>query len=79
MPTSETPSRLAVTVASNIRAARLSAGMTQMELASALSVQAMQVSRWERALNTPTTESLMKLADALGVDPASFYAQEKAA
>lgn len=54
--------------------------MTQHQLAVALgSGDAMKVSRWERGEHLPSGESLVALADVLGVDVAWFYGREEQA
>jgi transcriptional regulator with XRE-family HTH domain len=55
------------------RNARLAAGMTQHELARQLGVAGGErVSRWELGRSTPRSETLMRAADVLGVDPAEL-------
>jgi transcriptional regulator with XRE-family HTH domain len=61
-------------VAANIKAARVSAGLTQRELGRAVNdVPALAVYRWEAGLVMPNTSNLAGLADALGCDIAWFY------
>lgn len=70
-------------VASNIRLAREEAGLTQRQLAAQVNdMEAMAVSRWERAQVLPSTSSLVALAAALNREIAWFYEdrdEEKAA
>lgn len=60
-------------IGSNIRRARLSAGLTQHQLAGHAGTQAFQVSRWEKGLHRPKDETLAALAEVLGCDVAWFY------
>lgn len=53
------------TIADNIRVARQECGLTQRELAAALNVDSMYVSRWERAVVTPAYTNLVRVAEAL--------------
>ena len=57
---------------SKLRAARISAGMTQQQLSAASGVNARQIQRVELGESTAgnlTAKNLLSLADALGVDP----------
>lgn len=66
------------TVAANIKAARVKAGLTQRQLGALVNdVDAMAVSRWERGYVMPSVDNLMALAAALGRDPSWFYAAHK--
>lgn len=51
---------------SPITASRLAAGMTQAQLAAAVGCTQKDVSRWERGVYSPKTETLSKIAQALG-------------
>lgn len=76
MTSSDASSRLARTLASNIRAARKAKGFTQHELAVALGRgDAMTVSRWERGEHRPSDEYLVSLAVALDRDVSWFFAE----
>jgi transcriptional regulator with XRE-family HTH domain len=66
-------------IGANLRAARKSAGLTQRQLAERIGTDSFQVSRWERGANRPVDDTLAALADALGLDWADFYADERAA
>jgi ribosome-binding protein aMBF1 (putative translation factor) len=50
-----------------IAAARLSARLTQTELAARAFVQQAEISRIERGLGNPTRDTLLRLAAAMGV------------
>lgn len=51
-----------------IARARLSAGLTQSQLAERIGVAAQHVGRWERGERKPKIDALIKIADALGCD-----------
>lgn len=70
---------MAQIVGSNIRAARLSAGLTQHQLAIHAGTQAFQVSRWEMGLHRPKDEMLMSLSEVLGRDIAWFFSDDEVA
>lgn len=48
--------------------ARKDAQLTQQDLATQIGKREADVSRWERGQNIPENESLVRLADALGLD-----------
>lgn len=50
-------------VAGRLRTARRSAGLTQKQLAEALGVESITVSRWERGVTTPTLPRLRRIAE----------------
>ena len=56
-------------LASNIRAARNAARMTQDEAADASNMQSAVYSRIERGEVDPRVSSLLKIASGLGVEP----------
>ncbi len=72
---SQGSSQLGVRIGRNVRAARLAKGLTQRELANAVSeeLESMAVSRWERGVAVPNLPNLLALAGALGVEPADLY------
>lgn len=77
---SRQPARqIALTIGSNIRAAR--GEVTQRELAIALDVPSIYISRWERGQVVPDVENQQKLAEALfdGDVSALYREEEKAA
>jgi transcriptional regulator with XRE-family HTH domain len=53
---------------SQIREARLSAGMTQAQLARAIQTTEKNISRWESDLNQPRVSSVVAIAKATGRD-----------
>jgi transcriptional regulator with XRE-family HTH domain len=59
-------------LASNIRAARNAARMTQDEAADASVMQSAVYSRIERGEVDPRVSSLLKIANGLGVEPADL-------
>lgn len=60
-------------IGANIRLARKLAGKTQLQLASTLEVDPIQVSRWERGLHRPSDGRVVALAQVLGQEPVWFY------
>lgn len=50
-------------VGSRLRTARRSAGLTQKQLAEALGVESITVSRWERGVTTPSLPRLRRIAE----------------
>lgn len=56
-----------MTIGQRIKAARLSAGMTQQELADKLGISFVGVSQWENDKRNPKRETLDKIAKVLGV------------
>jgi len=50
-------------VAGRLRTARRSAGLTQRQLAEALGVESITVSRWERGVTTPSVSRLRGIAE----------------
>ena len=53
---------------SPITRARMTAGMTQAQLAEAIGVKPQQIGNWERGLRNPKIEALKKISDALGCE-----------
>ncbi len=53
---------------SPITAARKAAGMTQQQLADALGVAQVSVTRWERGEREPRVSTLKRIAAVLGCD-----------
>lgn len=51
---------------SPIAEARLAAGLTQAELGEKVGCSCKVVSRWERGMNIPRADVLLKIAKALG-------------
>lgn len=51
---------------SPIRAARLAAGMTQQQLADALGISQVSVTRWETGEHEPRVSTLKRIASVLG-------------
>lgn len=50
-------------VGARLRTARLSRGLTQKQLAEALGVESITVSRWERGVTTPSLPRLRRIAE----------------
>ncbi len=62
------------TIGDRIRQARVAAGFSQSELAHrAAPLSAMAISKYERGLDTPRPSVILRLAQALNVDPQYFY------
>ena len=65
-------------IGQQIKKARISAGMTQKELAEKLGIPYQGIGQWERGIRTPKLETLQRIAAAMGVpvesilDPAMF-------
>ena len=55
-------------VAGAIRSRRAFAGLTQSQLAERIGGSEIGVRTWERAASSPSLETFLLLADALGVD-----------
>lgn len=58
----------------HLATARLTAGLTQEQLARALDTEQTRVSEWERGAKTPRPEVIPKLAAAVGLDALGFLA-----
>lgn len=56
-------------VAANLRYARKRAGLSQEEVGVRASIHRTEISMLERALRLPRSDTLVKLAGALGVEP----------
>lgn len=77
--TSQATGNTKALLAANIKAARDASGMTQRQLAAAVDVDPMLVSKWERAAHRPNDENLFALAHVLGVDVSWFYVEREPA
>ena len=62
--------------AEKLRALRKKLNMNQAELAEKLSVSAMAVSRWERAVNQPPAEAFISLGKLAGEPECWFFWQQ---
>ena len=58
----------------NIKAARTERGLTVDALAAAIGVSPRLVQKWQQGRTKPRYENLLKLAAALGYEPAWFWA-----
>jgi transcriptional regulator with XRE-family HTH domain len=63
-----------VRIGQRIAQARLAKGLTQQQLAEDMGCAIRTVASWEASTRHPRTGALAKLADALDVPVASFYA-----
>lgn len=61
------------TIGEKIQEARIEAGLTQRELARRLGIKPPNISQYERGVKTPKFETILRIADALGVDWEIFY------
>lgn len=68
----------ATILAANLKAARKESGLTQRQLANAIGVDAISVSRWERGASRPGDVHLMRLCDHFGLALADFYSEAAA-
>jgi transcriptional regulator with XRE-family HTH domain len=68
---------LSATFGRNVRTARLSAGLSQVDLARALEVDNMRVSNWERGIHRPNDRNLRALVSILGHDAAWYFTDHK--
>lgn len=66
------------TVGSRIRELRLERGMTTTELARRIGISHPQVSRLENGRQNFRTQTLARIAAALGVKPDCFFVEEEA-
>jgi transcriptional regulator with XRE-family HTH domain len=57
-----------MTFATNLRAARIAAGLTQQALADRLGVHQPLIVRWERGQTSPGVHWLPRIAEALGCE-----------
>lgn len=62
-------------LAKNIRAIRVERKMTQEALASPLGVDKSAVAHWETGNNSPRTDLVPRIAEALGVTVAELYGE----
>jgi len=62
-----------------LRAAREAAGLSQVDAGERSGVHAVSIARFETDVRTPTIATLMKLADAYGVDVCELLAGCKSA
>jgi transcriptional regulator with XRE-family HTH domain len=56
-------------IAANLRYARKRAGLSQEEVGVRASIHRTEISMLERAIRLPRSDTLVKLAGALGVEP----------
>ena len=65
-------------LASNLRAARVAAGISQEELALTAEIDRTYVSQIERGIGNPSVRVLVKLAACLRLDPADLLLSRRA-
>lgn len=56
-----------MTIGEKIKEARKKAGMSQQELADRLEIKSAGISQWEKDKRTPKLQTLLKIADAIGI------------
>ena len=61
-------------IRNNLRRIRKSRSITQKELADRMGITQQVIGHWERGVRIPKTQSVHRLADALGVAPEELYA-----
>lgn len=62
-----------VSIADNIRQLRLARGFSQADLAEKMGVHRQRISEWENGKVSPTADSIIKTAIALGIEPADLF------
>lgn len=67
-----TDSELAAVIGTNVRAARVAAGLGQKELAEASGIAVPNISRLEAGTHLPSVATLKKVSDALKVPICQF-------
>ena len=60
-------------IGGQIKAARLGAKLTQKQLAELVDLRPSYITALESGLHNPTARTLMKIADALGVESVTFF------
>jgi transcriptional regulator with XRE-family HTH domain len=60
-----------------LKALRAKAGLTQQELADRMGMAAQNINRFERGGRTPSWETVIKFAEALGVQPNDFLPEDE--
>lgn len=63
-------------IGSNIHMVRVAAGISQTELANRVGSNKSAISRYENGLQKPSLDTLMRVADALGVDVVDFLKEK---
>lgn len=66
-----------VLLTANLRLARKLSGFSQAGLAREAKVDPQQISKWERGVLKPSTQSLSVLAETLGRDLAWFFTEHE--
>jgi len=67
---------LLMSISGNIRILRKKAGLTQIELADAMTISIATLRRWEAGETTPTGTKITELAKILGVAPEEIITSE---
>jgi transcriptional regulator with XRE-family HTH domain len=66
-------------IGANLKAAREARSLTQTQLGHLIGRDGSHISRWERGAHRPADESLIALADVLGIDYVDFFVFEREA
>jgi transcriptional regulator with XRE-family HTH domain len=69
----KSPEAVDIQVGAFIRSQRLALGMSQTALADKLDITFQQVQKYEKGTNRVGSSRLVKIADALGVEPSFFF------
>ncbi|MGI3902274.1 MAG: helix-turn-helix domain-containing protein [Janthinobacterium lividum] len=72
-PKSKRTPELEIALGVRIRAARVSAGLSQTDLGAAVGISFQQVQKYEKGSDRVAASTLQVLATVLGVNPGSFY------
>lgn len=66
-----------MTIGERIKDARMKAGISQQELADKLGIKSAGISQWETDKRTPKNQTMLKIADAIGIDLAELLGLPK--
>ena len=77
-PSNKTPDPMDVALGAAVRIRRRTIGMSQEALAEQCGVSFQQIQKYERGVNRIAVARLQQIADALGVSPAYFFADDGA-
>ena len=69
------PSDLPSVFMNNLKAARKLRGMSQLALAEKLHMGYVSVNRWENGVQSPTLDTVVKIAEALNVSPEALLSE----
>lgn len=69
------PAELPVIFQNNLKAARKLRGLSQHALADRLGMGYVSVNRWENGVQSPTLETIVRIAEALQVTPEALLSE----